>query len=158
MRIGIGYDVHPFAEDRPLILGGVKLPFDKGLAGHSDADVLLHAIADAILGAAAMGDIGQHFPDTNPDYANFSSLLLLKDVAAKVRKQGFRILNVDATLVLERPKIAPHVERMRKNISQSLGVPVQRISVKATTSEQLGFVGRQEGVAAQAVALLAEEE
>ena len=154
MRIGIGYDVHPLVQGRPMILGGVTIPFEFGLAGHSDADVLLHAITDAILGAAALGDIGRHFPDTDAAYENFASLLFLKEVTALVRGNGYEIVNVDSTLILERPKVAPFILQMRQNIAEAMGLDVGAVSVKATTSEKLGFVGRQEGVAAQAIALL----
>ncbi len=154
MRVGFGYDVHPWAEGRPLILGGVRIPHEKGLAGHSDADALLHAVIDALLGAAALGDIGQHFPDSSPMYANFSSLLFLKEVAALLQRHGYRPVNIDATLVLERPKIAPYVEQMRKNIAEGLQLDVGAVSVKATTSEKMGFIGREEGMAAFAVALI----
>lgn len=154
MRVGIGYDVHPLMSGRPLILGGVQVPSPRGLGGHSDADVLSHAIADAILGAAALGDIGQHFPDTEPSYANFSSLLFLKEIARKLGERGYHITNVDATLVLEQPKVAPYIKQMRRNLAESLNLPIDAVSVKATTSEKMGFIGREEGVAAHAVALV----
>ncbi len=154
MRVGFGYDVHPWADDRPLILGGVRLSHERGLSGHSDADVLLHAVIDALLGAAALGDIGKHFPDTNNAYVNFSSLLFLKEIAALLEKNGYAPVNVDSTIVLERPKIAPYVEEMRRNIADCLSLDIGAVSVKATTSEKLGFIGREEGVAAYAVALV----
>ncbi len=156
MRIGFGYDVHPFTQGRPLILGGVHIPYEFGLSGHSDADALLHAIIDALLGAAALGDIGQHFPDSSPNYANFSSLLFLKEIAQLLRTHRFTVKNIDSTVVLEKPRIAPYVEQMRKNIADGLEIEPNRVSVKATTSEKMGFVGRQEGVAAYAVALVEE--
>ncbi len=156
MRIGFGYDVHPFTQGRPLILGGVHIPYEFGLSGHSDADALLHAIIDALLGAAALGDIGQHFPDSSPNYANFSSLLFLKEIAQLLRTHRFTVKNIDSTVVLEKPRIAPYVEQMRTNIADGLEIEPDRVSVKATTSEKMGFVGRQEGVAAYAVALVEE--
>jgi len=156
LRIGFGYDVHPFTQGRPLILGGVHIPYEFGLSGHSDADALLHAIIDALLGAAALGDIGQHFPDSSPNYANFSSLLFLKEIAQLLRTHRFTVKNIDSTVVLEKPRIAPYVEQMRTNIADGLEIEPDRVSVKATTSEKMGFVGRQEGVAAYAVALVEE--
>ncbi len=154
MRIGYGYDVHRLVEGRPLILGGMEIPHTRGLTGHSDADVLLHAIADALLGAAALGDIGTHFPDTDVRYEGAASLELLEAVCARVEETGYRVGNIDATVVLERPKLAPHVATMRANIAGALGVGEHRISVKATTGEALGFAGRGEGAAAHAVCLL----
>lgn len=151
-RFGMGYDVHRLVENRDLIVGGVKIPFARGLLGHSDADVLLHAIMDALLGAAALGDIGQHFPDSDPRYEGVSSLQLLKEVAALLQAESYRVGNVDATLVAQRPKFAPYIPAMREAIAQALQVPVQAISVKATTEERLGFTGREEGLAAYAVA------
>lgn len=151
-RFGMGYDVHRLVENRDLIVGGVKIPFTRGLLGHSDADVLLHAIMDALLGAAALGDIGQHFPDSDPRYEGASSLQLLKEVAALLQAESYRVGNVDATLVAQRPKFAPYIPAMREAIAQALQVPVQAISVKATTEERLGFTGREEGLAAYAVA------
>ncbi len=151
MRIGFGYDVHRLVEGRPLILGGVRVPSDRGLDGHSDADVLAHAVADALLGAAALGDIGAHFPDTDERWRGADSLLLLAEVARLVGEAGWRVGNVDATLVLERPKIRPHVEAMRANLAAAMGVEVGAVSVKATTNERLGFAGREEGAAAHAV-------
>jgi len=154
MRIGQGLDVHAFAAGRKLVIGGVEIPHHKGLAGHSDADVLLHAICDALLGAAALGDIGRHYPDSDPKYSDIDSRKLLRDVAAKVKAQGFKIVNVDATIVAEAPRMAPHVARMIGNIAADLGVPPAAVNVKATTTEQLGFIGRGEGIAALAVALI----
>lgn len=154
LRIGLGYDVHAFAESRELVLGGVRIPHERGLLGHSDADVLVHAIMDAILGAMREGDIGQHFPDSDPAYAGISSIELLDRVGSLVRARGYAVLDVDAVLVLEVPKIAPHREAMRGNIARALGLDVSSVGVKATTTEGLGFAGRREGVAAQAVALL----
>jgi 2-C-methyl-D-erythritol 2,4-cyclodiphosphate synthase len=154
MRIGIGYDVHRFADDRPLILGGVEIPHEQGLAGHSDADVLLHAVADALLGAAALGDLGTHFPDTDAEWAGADSQVLLRDVVASVRAEGLAPHNVDATVLLERPKLRPHVGPMCVTIGEVLGLAQEQVSVKATTTEGLGFVGREEGVAAQAVCTL----
>lgn len=154
MRIGHGYDVHRLVPGRKLILGGVDIPFETGLLGHSDADVLLHAISDAILGAIGAGDIGRHFPDSDPAYQGISSLLLLKQVMALADRQGYRIGNVDATIVAQRPKLAPYIMTMRDTIAATLGCDVSRINVKATTTEELGFAGRQEGIAAYSVALL----
>lgn len=154
MRVGHGYDTHRLVEGRALVLGGVEIPFDKGLLGHSDADVLCHAVADAVLGAIGLGDIGRLFPDTDPGLKGVSSLVLLDGVARRVREGAGCILNVDATLVAERPRIAPYVERMRQNIGKALGLPPERISVKATTNEGMGFPGREEGMAAWAVALV----
>lgn len=151
IRAGIGYDVHRFGEGRRLILGGVDVPFTKGLVGHSDADVLCHAIADALLGAAALGDIGMHFPDTESRYKNISSITLLKHVKDMLQKENCRINNVDSTIVIERPKMAPHILTMRKNIAGALGVEISSVSVKATTSEGMGFTGTGEGAAAYAV-------
>ncbi len=154
MRIGQGYDVHAFAEGRPLVLGGITIPFEKGLAGHSDADALLHAIGDALLGAIAAGDLGQHFPDTDPRYRGISSLKLLGAIQELVAQKGFAIINVDATLVCQRPKLAPYIGGMRENISVALSIPVERVSVKATTEEGLGFTGTMQGLAAKAIVLL----
>ncbi len=158
MRIGHGYDVHAFAADRRLVLGGVEIPFEKGLLGHSDADVLCHAISDALLGAAALGDIGRHFPDTDPAYRQADSLRLLQRVVELLEQKGYRVVNVDATLILQRPKIAPHVPSMRRNLAQAMGAAVDAVSVKATTTEELGWEGRGEGVAAHAVALIETDE
>jgi len=154
MRIGQGYDVHAFAENRKLILGGVEVPYEKGLAGHSDADVLIHACCDAILGAAALGDIGKHFPDTSADFKNIDSRILLRHVAELIVDKGYSIGNLDATIIAEKPKLAPFIEDMRKNLSSDLNVELDQINVKATTTEKLGFEGRKEGIAAQAVVLL----
>lgn len=154
LRIGIGHDVHAFAEGRKLVLGGVELPYGLGLAGHSDADVLLHALMDAILGAMRAGDIGEHFPDTEPAFADASSVELLADVSSMMREAGFRLIDADTVVVLEEPKIAPHREAMRTSIAAGLGVETDRIGLKATTTEGLGAIGRGEGVAAYAVVLL----
>lgn len=154
MRIGQGFDVHQLAGGRKLIIGGVELPYDKGLLGHSDADVLLHAICDALLGAAALGDIGRHFSDSDARYANIDSRLLLREVVRMVTNAGYRIGNLDATIIAQAPKMAPHIPRMVENIAADLGVPVNAVNVKATTTEGLGFSGREEGIAAQAVVLL----
>ncbi|HNH33382.1 MAG TPA: 2-C-methyl-D-erythritol 2,4-cyclodiphosphate synthase [bacterium] len=154
MRIGQGYDVHRLAEGRKMILGGVEISADKGPLGHSDADVLLHAICDALLGAIGLGDIGKHFPDTDQAYKNISSLILLEKVYALITERNYRVGNVDATLVLQKPKIAPHVPAMKKNIAAVLHVEEERVSIKATTSEGLGFVGAGDGVVAYAVALV----
>ena len=154
MRIGTGYDVHRLGEGLPLWLGGVQVPHSHGLIGHSDADVLLHAICDALLGAAALGDIGKHFPDTDPQYKGISSLKLLSHVGTLLEQHGYRIVNIDSTVVAQRPKLAPHIEQMRRNIAATLGLDVDQVSVKATTTEHLGFEGRQEGISSQAVALI----
>lgn len=154
MRIGHGYDVHRLVEDRRLILGGVDIPYEKGLLGHSDADVLLHAISDALLGAAALGDIGKHFPDTDPRYKGADSLRLLQEVGRLIGEAGYTVGNIDATVLCQAPKLAPHIQTMRANIAGALGVDVDRVSVKATTEEHLGFTGQGQGIAAHAVALL----
>jgi len=151
MRIGIGYDVHAFAPERALILGGETIPHDRGLAGHSDADVLVHAIMDALLGAAALGDIGKHFPDTDPEYCGADSIKLLRRVAALLASNDFVVNNVDAVVIAQRPKLSPYIEQMRMNIARALRVSPGAVSVKATTTEHLGFEGREEGIAAQAV-------
>lgn len=156
MRVGLGYDVHRLVEGRPLIIGGVEVPFARGLAGHSDADVLLHAVADALLGAAALGDIGKHFPDSDPRWEGADSLELLRRVSERVKAAGFRVSNVDATVALQRPKLRPHIEVMCQNIARAVGIERGRVSVKATTTEGLGFVGAGEGAAAQAICLLEE--
>ena len=153
-RIGHGYDVHRLTEDRELILGGAKVPFEKGLLGHSDADVLLHAIMDALLGAAALGDIGKHFPDTDERYKGISSLCLLGEVARLLRENSYCVVNIDSTLVLQRPKIAPFIPEMITNIAKTLGIDEGRVNVKATTEEKLGFTGSGEGAAAHAVAMI----
>lgn len=157
MRIGFGYDVHRLVEDRTLILGGVQIPHEKGLAGHSDADVLLHAVADALLGAAALGDLGARFPDTEAEWEGADSQVLLRQVARAVRVEGYAPHNVDATVLLEGPKLRPHVDAMRANIAAALDLDRDRVSVKATTTEGLGLVGRKEGVAAQAVCTIQSE-
>ncbi len=156
MRVGHGFDVHRLVPERKLILGGVEIPHPLGLLGHSDADVLCHAISDALLGAAALGDIGRHFPDTDPAYKGISSILLLQKVVQLLQQHGYRVHNIDATLILQQPKIAPYAETMRQNIAKAVGVPLSQISIKATTTEGLGFTGRREGVAAHAVVLLEE--
>lgn len=154
MRIGQGFDVHALVSGRPLVLGGVSIPHPLGLAGHSDADVLLHAVCDALLGAAGLGDIGRHFPDTDAAYAGMDSRILLRRVNEQVRQVGWRLGNLDATLVCQQPRLAPHIPRMVANIAQDLAVASQRVNVKATTTEHLGFTGRSEGIAAFAVVLL----
>lgn len=154
MRVGIGFDVHPFTPDRPLILGGVQIPFHKGLAGHSDADALIHAICDACLGAAALGDIGRLFPDTDPSHANKDSREFLRAVRDRLKSANYSVVNVDATLILQKPRIAPYVTQMEANISSDLSIDVNAVNIKATTTENLGFSGRGEGVAAQAVVLI----
>jgi 2-C-methyl-D-erythritol 2,4-cyclodiphosphate synthase len=154
MRIGMGYDVHKLVEGRKLIIGGVEISHEKGLLGHSDADVLLHAIMDSLLGAAALGDIGNHFPDTDPAYKGISSLALLKEVGKRVKENGFQIENIDSTIIAQRPKMSPHIERMIENIAAALEIAPNRINVKATTEEGLGFTGRQEGISAQSICLL----
>jgi 2-C-methyl-D-erythritol 2,4-cyclodiphosphate synthase len=154
MRIGQGFDVHQLVESRKLIIGGVEIPYSKGLLGHSDADVLLHAICDALLGAAALGDIGKHFADTEAQYKNIDSRILLREVARMIREQGFRIGNVDATIIAQAPKMAPHIGQMVENIASDLGIAMNAVNVKATTTEGLGCTGRGEGIAAQAVVLL----
>jgi len=153
MRIGIGYDVHPLVEGRPLMLGGVRVPFERGLSGYSDADVLVHAIIDALLGAAALGDIGTHFPASDPQYKDISSIVLLRR-AGEMLHQGFKIENIDATILAEQPRLAPFIDEMRQNIGDALGIAKDRVSVKASTSASLGFAGRGEGIAAHAVALI----
>jgi 2-C-methyl-D-erythritol 2,4-cyclodiphosphate synthase len=154
MRIGYGFDTHKLVDGRKLILGGVEIPFEKGLLGHSDADVLLHAITDAILGAVALGDIGQHFPDNDPEFKDADSRVLLMHCYKLVKKEGFEIGNIDATVVAERPKLMPYMNQIRETIALDLELKLNQISVKATTSEKMGFVGRQEGITATAVALL----
>ena len=154
IRIGTGYDVHQLSEGLPLWVGGVLVPHTHGLVGHSDADVLLHAISDALLGAAALGDIGKHFPDTDPQYKGISSLKLLTHVGELLKAEGYTIGNIDSTIVAQAPKFAPHIETMRQNIARTLDMPIDAVSVKATTTEHLGFEGRKEGISAQAVALI----
>ena len=156
MRIGQGYDVHRLVAERPLILGGIEIPYEKGLLGHSDADVLLHAISDALLGAAALGDIGAHFPDSDPAYRGADSAELLRAVGELVRGAGYEIGNIDSTVVCQAPKLAPHIASMRAQIAEVLALPVGAVSVKASTEEHMGFTGRGEGIAAHAVCLLTE--
>lgn len=157
MRIGQGFDVHQLVEGRKLIIGGVDIPYERGLLGHSDADVLLHAICDALLGAAALGDIGRHFSDSDAKYKNIDSRILLREVARMVADKGYRIGNVDATIIAQKPKMAPHIPKMVENIAADLGVAAGVVNVKATTTEGLGYAGRSEGIAAQAVVLLIVE-
>jgi len=154
MRIGHGFDVHALVEGRPLILGGVNIPWSRGLLGHSDADVLLHALCDALLGAAALGDIGRHFPDTDPAFADADSRVLLREVISKVHAAGWQVANVDVTVIAQAPKLAPHIAQMVANIAADLGLPTSAVNVKATTTEKLGFTGRGEGIACEAVCLL----
>ena len=155
-RIGHGYDVHRLVENRKLILGGVEIPYEKGLLGHSDADVLLHAVSDALLGALALGDIGKHFPDTDPAYAGADSLKLLELVVEKVREQGYAVGNLDATVLCQKPKLAPYIDSMREKIAAACGVSAEQVSVKATTEEKLGFTGEGLGISAHCVCLLAK--
>jgi len=154
MRIGMGYDVHKLVENRKMIIGGVEIPCEKGLLGHSDADVLLHAIMDALLGAAALGDIGKHFPDTDEKFKGISSLLLLKEVGKLVKEKGFHIGNIDSTIIAQWPKMAPYMPQMVKNISSALCISIDNVNVKATTEEGLGFTGRKEGISANSICLL----
>ena len=154
MRVGMGYDVHRLTENRELILGGVKIPWEKGLLGHSDADVLIHAIMDALLGAAALGDIGQHFPDTDPAYEGISSVKLLEHVAVLLEEKGYGVGNIDAVIIAQKPKMAPHIPQMKANIAEVLHMESDLLNIKATTEEKLGFTGREEGIASQAVCLL----
>ena len=154
MRIGTGYDVHKLAENRKLIIGGVEIPYERGLLGHSDADVLLHAIMDALLGAAGLGDIGLHFPDTGAEFKDIDSRILLRRVKALLSDAGYEVENVDATIIAQRPKMRPHIDAMRANIAEDLGIRVSQVNVKATTEEGLGFTGEGLGIAAQAVCLL----
>lgn len=157
IRIGMGYDVHCLTEDRKLILGGVDIPYEKGLLGHSDADVLLHAIMDALLGAAALGDIGKHFPDTDPAYKGISSVELLKHVGGLLAEHGYRIGNIDATIIAQRPKMAPHIQAMRENTAKALNIDVDQINIKATTEEGLGFTGEGLGIASNAICMIEKE-
>lgn len=157
IRVGHGFDVHAFAENRKLIIGGVEIPHELGLAGHSDADVLLHAICDALLGAAGLGDIGRHFPDTDMAFAGIDSRILLRRVAEQLRERNWRVGNVDATIIAQAPKMAPHIARMTAHIADDLGIALDRVNVKATTTEKLGFTGRREGIAAEAVCLIARD-
>jgi 2-C-methyl-D-erythritol 2,4-cyclodiphosphate synthase len=154
LRIGMGYDVHRLVDERKLIIGGVEIPYEKGLLGHSDADVLIHAIMDSLLGAAALGDIGKHFPDTDPRYSGISSVLLLKEVGKLIREKGCSIVNIDSIIIAEKPKMAPHIDSMRKNIADALEIDIDQVSVKATTEEGLGFTGTGEGISSQSIALL----
>ena len=156
-RVGTGYDVHRLAEGRDLIIGGVKIPWEKGLLGHSDADVLIHAVMDALLGAAALGDIGQHFPDKDPAYEGISSILLLQKVTSLLKENGYRIGNVDATIIAQKPKMAAYIPQMKKNMSEAMEIDPAQLNIKATTEEKLGFTGREEGISSQAAALLYRE-
>ena len=156
MRVGMGYDVHKLTENSDLILGGVKIPWEKGLLGHSDADVLIHAVMDALLGAAALGDIGKHFPDTDPKYNGISIVKLLIHVSELLKEHGYEVGNIDATIIAQKPKMAPHIPQMRKNMADTLGIPESKINVKATTEEGLGFTGSGEGISSQAICLLTE--
>ena len=158
MRIGNGYDVHKLCKGRPLVIGGEVIPYEKGLLGHSDADVLVHSIMDAMLGALALGDIGQHFPDTDPVYKGISSIKLLEHVAELIKQKGYRLGNVDSIIIAQRPKMAPFILKMRENIARAVGCTTDKISVKATTTEKLGFEGRGEGISAYAVVILEEEK
>mgnify|MGYP002571154397 FL=1 len=157
MRIGIGYDVHRFAKNKKLILGGTEIPYKKGLSGHSDADVLLHAIIDALLGAAALGDIGQHFPDNDNNYKGISSLLLLKKTANLLSGNGYKIINIDSTIIAEEPKIGEYKEKMRENIAAAVGIEKNNISIKGKTEEGLGFTGKRKGIKAEAICLIKKE-
>ncbi|OJZ16485.1 MAG: 2-C-methyl-D-erythritol 2,4-cyclodiphosphate synthase [Thiobacillus sp. 63-78] len=157
IRIGHGFDVHALVEGRKCIIGGVDIPHDRGLAGHSDADVLLHAISDALLGAAGLGDIGRHFPDSDAAFAGIDSRILLRRVAGQLRERGWRVGNVDATIIAQAPKMAPHIARMTAHLADDLGIAIDRVNVKATTTEKLGFTGRGEGIAAEAVCLIARD-
>ena len=154
MRIGMGYDVHKLTEGRKLIMGGVEIPYEKGLLGHSDADVLVHAVMDALLGAAALGDIGKHFPDTDPQYEGISSIRLLEHVGKLLEESGYIIENIDATIIAQRPKMRPYIDQMRENMAKALGIEPDQVNVKATTEEGLGFTGNKEGISSQAVCLL----
>lgn len=158
LRIGHGYDVHKLVENRKLIIGGVDIPYEKGLLGHSDADVLLHAIGDALMGAAALGDIGCIFPDNDPEFKDADSLVLLKEVVALLKSKGFSVVNIDSTLIAQKPKMRPYIDAMRKNIADACGVSENMVSVKATTEEGLGFSGRGEGISAHAVCLIESEK
>lgn len=157
MRIGMGYDVHKLVEDRDLILGGVKIPYSLGLLGHSDADVLLHAIMDSLLGAAALGDIGKHFPDSDHRYKGISSIELLKHVGSLLKENNWLIENIDSTIIAQKPKMAPHIENMKKNISEALNINIDQINVKATTEEGLGFTGEGKGISSQSICLLTKK-
>lgn len=154
IRIGTGYDVHRLVEGLPLWIGGVQIPHTHGLLGHSDADVLIHAVCDALLGAAALGDIGKHFPDTDPQYKGISSVILLTNVGKLLKEKGYTVVNIDSTIVAQCPKLAPYIQQMRQAMANALNIDVEQVSVKATTTERLGFEGREEGISAQAIALL----
>lgn len=156
MRIGLGYDVHRLVAERKLILGGVYIPYKKGLLGHSDADVLVHAIMDSLLGASALGDIGKHFPDTDPKYKGISSISLLEEVGKLLVKNGYSINNIDSTIIAQKPKMAPHIQTMRENIANALKINLDQINVKATTEEGLGFTGKEEGISSQSICLLSK--
>lgn len=158
MRIGQGFDAHALVAGRKLIIGGVEIPYEKGLAGHSDADVLLHAVCDALLGAAALGDIGRHFPDSDARYQGIDSRKLLREVSVLLRRHAWRVVNIDATLIAEAPRMAPYIAGMRENIAGDLGIPVGDVNIKAKTTEKLGFTGRGEGIAAEAIALITWQE
>lgn len=158
MRIGMGYDVHKLIENRDLILGGVNIPYEKGLLGHSDADVLLHAIMDSLLGASALGDIGKHFPDTDPKYKGISSISLLKEVGKLLKENNFEIGNIDSTIIAQKPKMAPHILKMRENIAEALNISIDQINVKATTEEGLGFTGEGLGISSQSICLLTKND
>ena len=153
-RVGIGYDVHQLKDGLPLTLGGVRIEHSKGLVGHSDADVLIHAVCDALLGAAALGDSGKHFPDTDPKYKGIDSRLLLKETARLTREKGYEINNIDSILCMQKPKVAPYIHQMRQNLAETMGIDIDQVSVKATTTEHLGFEGREEGISAHAVTIL----
>lgn len=154
MRVGMGYDVHRLVEERDLIIGGVKIPHTMGLLGHSDADVLLHAVMDALLGAAGLGDIGKHFPDTDPQYKGISSICLLESVAEKIQEKGYVVENIDATIIAQKPKMRPYIEQMEQNIAKALGISAEQVNIKATTEEGLGFTGTEEGISSQAICAL----
>lgn len=156
MRVGLGYDVHKLVENKKLILGGVEIPFEKGLLGHSDADVLLHAIMDSLLGACALGDIGKHFPDTDSTFKGISSILLLEETGKLIKKAGYRINNIDATIIAQKPRMLPHIQQMRENISNALAIDIDKINVKATTEEGLGFTGEMLGISSQSIASVDE--
>ncbi len=157
MRIGMGYDVHKLVPNRDLIIGGVNIPFELGLLGHSDADVLLHAIMDSILGAAALGDIGKHFPDTDDRFKGISSILLLENVGNLLKDHGYKIINIDATIIAQKPKMLPHIDKMRENVAKALNIELNQINIKATTEEGLGFTGKLEGISSQSICLIAEQ-
>ena len=154
MRIGMGYDVHKLVSDRKLIIGGVNIPYELGLLGHSDADVLLHAIMDSLLGAAALGDIGKHFPDTDDRFKGISSILLLENVGNLLRENGYKIVNIDATIIAQKPKMLPYIDKMRENVAKSLNIELNQINIKATTEEGLGFTGKLEGISSQSICLI----